>query len=541
MFIVFGLIVVENSKISLDKYKIDTYSQTEHLFTFPHDSFKYSFPVSISFFYTASLTCFSGGAIMKRIFVLLIGFAALFTTINTASATIINIPSIQPSIQAGIDSASPGDTVLVQPGRYVENIDFKGKDIVVGSMFLATQDTSYISNTIIDGHKYGTVVTFNNGETEKAELCGMTVTGGYTLYDPNQLPLLIVLSLGSGIDCENASPYLHHLIIDGNFTYSDGGGIHLEKSNSVIEYCVIRNNRAPTGMGGGIYITNVNNKINNCIIENNSGAAGSGIFCSHSIIVFYKVLITKNISQVFEIHSSDVNIINCSIVNHDYDTLVSFYSIVNIINSILWNNRNREIFFDYEDFTKPISKVTIAFSDIKGGRNNILAVHDSVNYHNSNITADPFLNSDYTLSKNSPCIDAGTAYFQIGDSILVNMKSEEYLGKAPDMGFQESNYNETSVYNDPTRNISLSNFPNPFNSKTIINFSLNEPGHVYLSIYNITGQKVITLVNGDFPSGEYFSYWDGKDNSGKILSSGVYIIQLNSGNQILSKSMVLMK
>ncbi len=64
----------------------------------------------------------------------------------------------------------PGDTVLVQPGRHLETIDFKGKDIVLGSLFITSQNTSYVSKTIIDGNRGGTAVTFQNGETSCAEL-----------------------------------------------------------------------------------------------------------------------------------------------------------------------------------------------------------------------------------------------------------------------------------------------------------------------------------------------------------------------------------
>ncbi len=70
--------------------------------------------------------------------------------VTISNATIINVPSDHPTIQAGIDAANDKDTVLVDTGKYVENINFNGKNIVLGSHFLTTNDTNYISKTIID-------------------------------------------------------------------------------------------------------------------------------------------------------------------------------------------------------------------------------------------------------------------------------------------------------------------------------------------------------------------------------------------------------
>ena len=72
--------------------------------------------------------------------------------------TLINVPSLFSTIQTAINYSSNGDTVLVQPGTYVENINYNGKNIVVGSLYLTTQDTSYISSTIIDGNQTGSVL-----------------------------------------------------------------------------------------------------------------------------------------------------------------------------------------------------------------------------------------------------------------------------------------------------------------------------------------------------------------------------------------------
>ena len=108
----------------------------------------------------------------------------LFFLSQVAHARIIHVPEGEKSIQAGINKAfylktGYRDTVLVSPGRYRESINFNGKNIVVGSLYLVTGDTSYISQTIIDGDSENVAVQFYLGEDTTAVLCGFTITNGY--------------------------------------------------------------------------------------------------------------------------------------------------------------------------------------------------------------------------------------------------------------------------------------------------------------------------------------------------------------------------
>ncbi len=97
----------------------------------------------------------------------------------TAGATIINIPGDYPTIQEGIDHGLDGDTVLVQPGTYYENLNFNGHNVVLASLFLTTGDTTYISTTIIDGDSAGSVITFSHVETAPA-ISTYTVAGSWS-------------------------------------------------------------------------------------------------------------------------------------------------------------------------------------------------------------------------------------------------------------------------------------------------------------------------------------------------------------------------
>jgi len=88
---------------------------------------------------------------------------------------------------------------------------------------------------------------------------------------------------------------------------------------------------------------------------------------------------------------------------------------------------------------------------------------------------------------------------------------------------------------------SLRNYPNPFNPETNINYSIPEEGKVELSIYNIKGQKVKTLVNETQPSGQHTVVWNGTNKNNKRVASGVYFYKLefNESKLLISKMLLL--
>jgi hypothetical protein len=99
------------------------------------------------------------------------------------------VPQDYSTILAAINASANGDTVLVAEGLYFENVNYKGKAIVVASIYLTTDDTSHISRTIIDGSKPGntasaSVVYFVSREDTNSVLCGFTITGGKGTYLP---------------------------------------------------------------------------------------------------------------------------------------------------------------------------------------------------------------------------------------------------------------------------------------------------------------------------------------------------------------------
>ncbi|MCK4654556.1 MAG: T9SS type A sorting domain-containing protein [Candidatus Cloacimonetes bacterium] len=87
----------------------------------------------------------------------------------------------------------------------------------------------------------------------------------------------------------------------------------------------------------------------------------------------------------------------------------------------------------------------------------------------------------------------------------------------------------------------LSNFPNPFNPSTRISFSLKNSSNVKLTVYNVKGQKVTMLVDKHFENGSHTVTWNGKDEAGKNVSSGIYFYKISAGKETQVKKMLLLK
>src|SRR5436305_15127639 len=104
-----------------------------------------------------------------------IAACALLLTASSFAGTVIYVPANQPTIQAGIDAAANGDTVLVAPGTYFENINFNGKAIIVKS-------SGGPGVTKIDGGNKASVVTFTTAESRDSVIDGFTLTHGYDTY-----------------------------------------------------------------------------------------------------------------------------------------------------------------------------------------------------------------------------------------------------------------------------------------------------------------------------------------------------------------------
>lgn len=220
----------------------------------------------------------------------------LFCFIFAASliyGQIIHIPADYPTIQQGIDVATPGDTVLVSDGLYNENISLLGKKpLLVTSLFVMDSDTNHINNTIIDGSQFSdidnaSVVAFKSGEDTTSILCGFTIRGGRGTWDSirdNRCGGGIYIS-GSG------AKIIYNKITEntvddtqpGNGQETYGGGIGTSDEDAeywiLIEHNQIFYNTAITmyglAAGGGIFMSYNARVADNVILGNTSTATSS--------------------------------------------------------------------------------------------------------------------------------------------------------------------------------------------------------------------------------------------------------------------------
>lgn len=354
--------------------------------------------------------------------------------------TIRRVPSVYPTIQAGINAAIPGDTVLVANGTYTGpgnvNIDFLGKAITVTS----ENGPFYTS---IDAQDVNRGVLFISNETASSILKGFWIRNCFA-------DATAAGDGGAGILCKNSSPTIKNCIIKYCWVLQgNGGGMHIIDGSPTLEYCTFYQtgsdynggavyilNTSPGGnvvaplfdhcdfiqnfaesqRGGGIYNENSQPSIGNCqFILNSAHLAGGGIYndnsnSTQSPIIWNSAFFwnneystSSNGGAIYN-NASSPAIGNCTFTENGGMECIynSIGSRPVILNSILYN--------DYGNELGGPGVPNITYSDVEGGWTGMGNIDDDPVFAGS-VTPSGNFDGDIHICWNSPCRDTGLNYF----------------------------------------------------------------------------------------------------------------------------------
>ncbi len=469
---------------------------------------------------------------MKAICVI-ISIAALAVLAPVASAVIINVPGDYPTIQEGIDAAQNGDTVVVAPGGYVEELSIQSTNILLSSD-QGPQNTQITGNLSISGQVDTSCIIrgfafrrqIADGPLLHLQECGPIVEANEFVggYNPE--------GFGGAIRLHSANAIIRNNIIRGNSSFVVGGGIGSGWSGEpIIEGNIIADNLASSGSfggaGGGISIESGTIR-RNLIVGNQayhgaSGqpAIGGGISGGSPLLIENNTLCDNSAwspgggmggGLSFWVSQAEAGVIRNNII-----VFSSFGGGVSgATDDTTWTGWDYNLVFGNEPYD---------YDGFEPGP------HD--------VQADPLFvdrfSGDYSLLPNSPCIDAGDP-----DSPL------DPDGTRADIGAyyfdQAVGIENPGGPSGPYRFQLHQNYPNPFNSQTIISYYLTEESVVSLHIYSITGHFVTATTNKEMQtSGEHKYVWDGKDKKGKMVSTGIYFYELYVDDYRESKAMIMIK
>ncbi|MDP8201949.1 MAG: right-handed parallel beta-helix repeat-containing protein [Candidatus Tenebribacter burtonii] len=373
---------------------------------------------------------------------------------------------------------------------------------------------------------------------------------------------------GGAIYLENSYLKLSHCIISRNYVYGDGewsggagAGMYMINSSCDMSDCEIYGNysvfNGGPSRGGGLMAYDSQLEINNTIIRDNDMSCGAGIYVDDCNLFIRNSSFFDNISpNPYEGDGiacggdSYVEIINTSLCNNYGYGFFGGGDNLYFINCIFQGNYFNQIRISGGYSGHGITTADLEYNCIENGLNGITISNPDwviFNWLEGNIEDDPLFvdpeNNDFHFLAESPCINAGTP-----DTTGLNLPEYDLDGNQRiyediiDMGCYE--WQGTPINNEELviRNYELTNFPNPFNPSTTIQFSIPQESEVELTVYNIKGQKVKTIVDATCEMGINTAIWYGINNYGNKVGTGIYFYQLKvDGKAIKTKKMMLIK
>ena len=230
---------------------------------------------------------------------------------------------------------------------------------------------------------------------------------------------------------------------------------------------------------------------------------------------------------------AQTNIKNCTFIdNNSGDKGNTFYlsygSEIRILNTIARGDSLAEFLNTGENIRQTLY---VNYSNFEGGQEDIIGFQSNLMdiYYHDNFSSDPLFcdpeNMNFSLAENSPCVGSGEGGENIG---------------ALDIGCEaiELSIDKTLV---PDLYALHQNYPNPFNPTTKISYDLPEASVVSLSIFDLMGREVRTMINSEQTAGFKNIQWNATDNLGKSVPAGMYIYTIQAGEFRQTRKMVLLK
>ncbi len=445
---------------------------------------------------------------------------------------------------------------------------------VGGGIFIADVGAKISHNYIFNNSVADSFAVIGGGLAAGSPWSNSFVIIENNIFDSNSCLRSVAASEGGGMSISTKARVCNN-IFSNNVVSSDsgeafgGGFVALFNLDSVLIYNnLIINNKVETGiitdpimdraLGGGFVLWNdsttfirmIGNVIayNKVSSSNYTVGAGGYFELTKGDVIFANNLLYGNhysgsvscYGSALSMRKAKVSIINNTITGNEPSingTLsIDLDDSSLVMNNILWGNSagtNQP-----EIYVRAGNSPDIVYCDVEGGWTGL-----------GNIDTDPlFLDTLFHLSDSSPCIGAGK------DSILIGGvwyyappfdfegdPRPNPAGSNPDIGADEDSL-DSPVYVEkyesliPVEYALHQNFPNPFNPSTTIEFSLPAPGFVTLSIFNVLGEKVATLVSEELTAGSYKYKWDATE-----VTSGIYFYRIQAGSFVETKKMTLLK
>ncbi len=397
-----------------------------------------------------------------------------------------------PTIQAGVDTAAAGDTVLLAPGVYT---GVGNRDIMIWDKDVSVISEAGAESTVMncEGAARGFYIAWD--VTNAAVISGLTIENGYDAYHGGAIMIYysaapriehnIIRNCTSGSDGGgifsggNSNPVMLDNLITG-CTAIRGGGLYLSRcwSNAWFAFNTVTDNTA-TLSGGGMYLWDAWPRIYNNTICENDAPSGAGIFLTRA-----------------DSHPTIDN------------TIIAF------------NTQGEAIVCDSDAL--PLLRCCDFYGNAGG---DAMCGEDGGN----NFSADPEFcgdsgGYDYWLWDTSPCA-------------IENSPCAMFIGARP-VGCEATAIIDDIVLLPGFR--LMPNYPNPFNPSTTIAYAV-PAGTVHLAIFDVRGGAVAVLRDGFHEEGEHRVIWDGRGRDGAPVAGGVYFIRLTAGGQTLSRKILLLK